>query len=143
MTSQRPHLEGPVWRVDLGYLELLLRRRNQRVEDILASLPPMRRDKVLGGSFYMKNTAARFITHGSMANSCTQSINTEMPSPELCARTVHRGYRHTGIDFTSQYEQIPVSAITSLVHTIGFDCKEYSPYLPPKAHTMPLSPHNA
>merc|ERR1712163_23561 len=83
----------------------------------------------LGGKYYMKHTAARYITHGSMANSCAEQIFTDMPSPALCSQTVHRGYRHSGFDFTSQYEQIPASTVTSLLHTIGFDGKEYSPLI--------------
>ena len=89
----------------------------------------MRKDPALGGKYYMKHTAARYITHGSMANSCAEKVFTDMPSPALCSQTVHRGYRHSGFDFTSQYEQIPASTVTSLLHTIGFDGKEYSPPL--------------
>ena len=88
----------------------------------------------------MKHTAARYITHGSMANSCAEQIFTDMPSPALCSQVVHRGFRHSGFDFTSQYEQIPASAVTSLLHTIGFDGKEYSPLSAPQgAHHSPIA----
>ena len=121
-------------------IKALLDTKSKFVTDKLRTLPKMRKDPVLGGKYYMKHTAARYITHGSMANSCAEKISTDMPSPALCAQTVHRGYRHSGFDFTSQYEQIPASTVTSLLHTIGFDGKEYSPLSAPQgAHHSPVA----
>merc|ERR1712120_116211 len=41
---------------------------------------------------------------------------------------------------TSRYEQIPASTVTSLLHTIGFNGKEYSPLSAPQgAHHSPVA----
>ena len=128
------------WVLNKSQIQALLATKAQSVSDKLGTLPKMRKGPVLGGKYYMKHTAARFITHGSMANSCAEQIFTDMPSPALCSQTVHRGYRHSGYDFTSQYEQIPASTVTSLLHTIGFDGKEYSPLSAPQgAHHSPVA----
>ena len=126
---------GP-WILDRQQLQKLLATKAQFVSDKLNTLPKMKNSSILGGRYYMKHTAARYITHGSMANSCAEQIATDMPSPALCAQSVHRGYRHSGFDFTSQYEQIPASAATSLLHTIGFDGKEYSPLSAPQGKVV-------
>ena len=102
------------WVLTRSEIKALLDTKAKFVTDKLGTLPKMRKDPVLGGKYYMKHTAARYITHGSMANSCAEKVSTDMPSPALCAQTVHRGYRHSGFDFTSQYEQIPASTVTSL-----------------------------
>ena len=126
---------GP-WILDRRQLQKLLATKAQFVSDKLNTLPKMKNSSIFGGRYYMKHTAARYITHGSMANSCAEQIATDMPSPALCAQSVHRGYRHSGFDFTSQYEQIPASAATSLLHTIGFDGKEYSPLSAPQGKVV-------
>merc|ERR1712237_214072 len=139
LQNVEPELFSP-WVLTKPEIKELLHTKFKFVTDKLRTLPKMRKDPVLGGKYYMKHTTARYITHGSMANSCAEKISTDMPSPALCAQTVHRGYRHSGFDFTSQYEQIPASTVTSLLHTIGFDGKEYSPLSAPQgAHHSPVA----
>ena len=103
----------------------------------------LRKDAMLDGQYYIKPPASRFITHGSQANAGTIPVVCCMPSPASCAEAVHKGHFHSRIDFSSQYEQIPYSPNTSLVHTIGFDNRQYAPLSAPQgSHHSPVQGQN-
>merc|ERR1712074_298394 len=90
-----------------------------------------------------KHPESRFITHGSQANASTIPVICCMPSPATCQEAVHKGHFHTGIDFSSQYEQLRGSPTTSLVHTIGFNNTQYAPLSAPQgSHHSPVQGQN-
>ena len=104
---------------------------------------PMRDDAMLEGHNYTKPPASRFITHGSQANASTIPVICCMPSPASCQEAVHKGHFHTGIDLSSQYEQLWASSTTSLVHTIGFNNIQYAPLSAPQgSHHSPVQGQN-
>merc|ERR1711873_394610 len=67
----------PPWTLDKLQLQALLASKALFVSDKLETLPKMKGGPTLGGKYYMKHTAARYITHGSMANSCAEQLFTE------------------------------------------------------------------
>ena len=130
-----PGVPNP-WNPTLDYVQDWIRKSQPTGE---TKPQPMRDDAILEGQYYTKPPASRLITHGSQANASTIPVICCMPSLASCQEAVHKGHFHTGIDLSSQYEQLWASSTTSLVHTIGFNNIQYAPLSAPQgSHHSPV-----